>query len=256
MTENDISNWDDETGIKYHYPSRYKNKIEPGTKIVYYKGRIKDAAFKARRLSYKPHYFGTGIIGKVIKDSNSNNYFASILDFRLFNEAVDFKDGNIYLEDKANLFSGNYFRGNAVRSLSEGEYFKIISKAELLENRLKEPNVPTDESIETQVFDGRKISYYSTRYERNKSNRDMALKIHGYNCVVCNINFKQKYGEVGEGFIHIHHIKPLYSLDEEVVVDPSKDLVPVCPNCHAMIHRKKNSIYSIEELKLIYKGNQ
>lgn len=53
------------------------------------------------------------------------------------------------------------------------------------------------------------------------------------------MNFKDKYGEVGEGYIQIHHVKPLYSLDEEIIIDPLTDLVPICPNCHSIIHRKK-----------------
>jgi len=70
---------------------------------------------------------------------------------------------------------------------------------------------------------------------------------------VCNINFRDSYGEIGEGFIHIHHVNPLHTLDEEVLIDPVKDLIPVCPNCHAMIHRKKDKVISIDELRHLYK---
>jgi 5-methylcytosine-specific restriction protein A len=53
---------------------------------------------------------------------------------------------------------------------------------------------------------------------------------------------------VGKGFIEVHHIKPLFSLDEEVNVNAETDLVPVCSNCHRIIHRKKNAILTVEEL--------
>jgi len=59
------------------------------------------------------------------------------------------------------------------------------------------------------------------------------------------------YGELGKGFIEIHHIKPLYSLNEEVEVNPQTDLLPLCPNCHRMIHRKRDKIMSVEELRKI-----
>jgi 5-methylcytosine-specific restriction protein A len=51
----------------------------------------------------------------------------------------------------------------------------------------------------------------------------------------------------------VHHVKPLYELDAEVVIDPVNDLVPVCPNCHAIIHRRKNIVISIDEMKQLYK---
>ncbi|MEG1241999.1 MAG: HNH endonuclease, partial [Oscillospiraceae bacterium] len=62
----------------------------------------------------------------------------------------------------------------------------------------------------------------------------------------------ERYGEVGKNFIHVHHKIPLNEISEEYVVDPVNDLIPVCPNCHAMLHRKINDKYlSIEELKAI-----
>jgi len=119
ITENDESNWDDETGVRYHYPPRYKRLIQPGVEVIYYKGKLQDPKFRAKRISDKQHYFGTGRIAEVIKDPNSNNYFANITNFRWFNEPVGFKtpDGK-YVEAKANLIDYNYFRGNAVRSIT------------------------------------------------------------------------------------------------------------------------------------------
>ncbi|MED1085493.1 HNH endonuclease [Bacillus mycoides] len=47
----------------------------------------------------------------------------------------------------------------------------------------------------------------------------------------------------------MHHVKPLSTIGEEVVVDPRKDLVPVCSNCHRMIHRRKDNVLTVEELE-------
>ena len=251
LTENDESNWEDQTGVLYHYPPRYKSLITIGAQVVYYKGKLKDLKYQSKRLSAEPHYFGTGVIVNVIQDTNSKNLFATIADFKLFNEAVTFKDAAGYLESKANQVSYNYFRGNAVRVLSEDEYKNIVNKSDLLDQILVEPDAKYEAAHTSNVLEGKKVAFYTTKYERNKSKRDKALKIHGYSCCICNINFKERYGEIGEGFIHVHHVKPLYSLDEEVVIDPSKDLVPVCPNCHAMLHRKKGFLMTIEELRSI-----
>ena len=64
------------------------------------------------------------------------------------------------------------------------------------------------------------------------------------------LDFEEKYGIVGKDFIHVHHIVPLNTIGEEYLVDYEKDLMPVCPNCHAMLHRKVNGKeLTVEELK-------
>lgn len=103
--------------------------------------------------------------------------------------------------------------------------------------------------------EGRVNRYYSNKYERDKKNREAAIKIHGLRCKACGFDFQEKYGDLGQGFIEIHHKVPLYSLGEEIFVNPYTDLVPVCSNCHRIIHRKKGFTYSIEELKIIIKNN-
>jgi len=98
-------------------------------------------------------------------------------------------------------------------------------------------------------IEGGKVLYYTEKYERNSSNRKIAIQHHGYRCKACDFLFKEKYGERGDKFIEIHHIKPLYINNEKVLVDPKEDLVPVCSNCHKMIHRKRHDVLSIERLK-------
>lgn len=101
----------------------------------------------------------------------------------------------------------------------------------------------------TTNTEGRRVVYYTTRYERNPRNRAAAIAIHGCKCMVCGFNFEKTYGSWGKGYIEVHHIKPLYYLNEEIEINPATDLVTVCSNCHRMIHRKKNIVLSIEELK-------
>ena len=85
-------------------------------------------------------------------------------------------------------------------------------------------------------------------YERSPKNRRLAIQIHGTICTVCEFNFDETYGtEYAEGYIQIHHIKPLSEYEGEV--DPETDLVPLCANCHAMAHRRRATVTSIDELK-------
>jgi len=76
------------------------------------------------------------------------------------------------------------------------------------------------------------------RYERNRTARDLCVDYWNPNCFVCGMNFGDEYGEYGQGFIHVHHLRDLASIGSEYEVDPVNDLRPVCPNCHAMLHQK------------------
>lgn len=99
--------------------------------------------------------------------------------------------------------------------------------------------------------DGAIKQYYGKRYERNPVNRKKAIEIHGLSCVICGFNFEEVYGERGKDFIEVHHVKPLSTIGKEVDIDPKEDLVPVCSNCHRMIHRRKDEVLTVEELKLL-----
>jgi 5-methylcytosine-specific restriction protein A len=89
-----------------------------------------------------------------------------------------------------------------------------------------------------------------TRYERSQINRAACIEIHGTRCKACDVDFGLRYGKIGEGFIEVHHIEPVSGIAPGTIVDPSTDLAPVCPNCHAMLHRRKPP-YSIDELRSI-----
>lgn len=85
-------------------------------------------------------------------------------------------------------------------------------------------------------------------YERNPKAREACIQAHGCRCAVCGFSFERKYGELGTGFIHVHHLKPIALTDGTYKLDAIKDLRPVCPNCHAMLHRQ-DPVLSIEELR-------
>ncbi len=104
--------------------------------------------------------------------------------------------------------------------------------------------------------EGKKKEFYVSKYERNPVNRMNAIKIHGTRCMICGFDFEAFYGEAGRSFIEVHHIKPLSDLGEEVSIDPEKDLVCVCSNCHRIIHRKKNGVYTLDEVKEMIARNQ
>jgi len=93
-----------------------------------------------------------------------------------------------------------------------------------------------------QYWEGATRQVSVTTYERSSAAREACLRHYGRDCRICGFNFGSRYGELGEGFIHVHHLVPLSDLDEAYVVDPIKDLIPLCPNCHAMIHIESPSL--------------
>ena len=106
-----------------------------------------------------------------------------------------------------------------------------------------------DEVSET-LEEGTRKSVLVNVYERNPFARKQCIEYYGVQCQVCDFDFEKTYGEVGKDFIHVHHIKPLHEIKQGYIVDPVKDLIPVCPNCHAMLHRKENGMYlSVEQLR-------
>lgn len=106
------------------------------------------------------------------------------------------------------------------------------------------------EEIDTnQLSEGCKKVITINTHERNTLARKKCIEHYGAICAVCGFNFSEKYGNAFTGIIHVHHIKPLSEISEEYVIDPIKDLIPVCPNCHLIIHNKFDGIYTIDEVR-------
>jgi len=83
-----------------------------------------------------------------------------------------------------------------------------------------------------------------TKYERNTDARQKCIDHYGYRCQICGFDFSKKYGTIGRNIIQVHHKIPLSKIRSNYSVDPINDLIPVCPNCHVVIH-SKDPIYEI-----------
>lgn len=106
------------------------------------------------------------------------------------------------------------------------------------------------EAVRHTFREGSKRFISTYRYERDPRARKACIHYHGAKCKVCGFDFGVTFGAMGEGFIHVHHINLISQQDEEYEIDPIKDLQPVCPNCHAMLHRRSPP-YAIDELREI-----
>ncbi len=108
--------------------------------------------------------------------------------------------------------------------------------------------LPEEISDAETFYEGARKQISVNAYERNPGARKKCLDYHGYKCVVCDQRMSDIYGPAAEKVIHVHHLKPLNEIQETYQIDPIADLRPVCPNCHAVIHRRKPP-YTIEEVR-------
>jgi 5-methylcytosine-specific restriction protein A len=132
----------------------------------------------------------------------------------------------------------------------------ITLQGELLDYILNNFHVVKTSETESvpEYIEGDSVLSEQISYERNSAAREVCIRYYGgYSCQICGTNFEDKYGEVGKEFIHVHHIHFLAdNKGKATKTNPTKDLIPVCPNCHAMLHRKINGQYlTIEQLKNI-----
>ena len=109
---------------------------------------------------------------------------------------------------------------------------------------------PDESSFGTESWEGAKKKVLVNKYERDKKARTKCVAHYKCKCAVCNLDFSKRYGPHGKDFIHVHHLKPMFTNSKKQKVDPIRDLRPVCPNCHAMIHYR-GGLLSIEEVRAI-----
>jgi hypothetical protein len=102
---------------------------------------------------------------------------------------------------------------------------------------LRRSGIDGEERVPNRSYlEGAAVRVLVNRYERDRGARDECIAEYGAVCSVCDFDFSRAYGRLGEGFIHVHHIVPLASVGRSYEVDGRRDLIPVCPNCHAMLH--------------------
>jgi 5-methylcytosine-specific restriction enzyme A len=159
-----------------------------------------------------------------------------------------FKVGGLSKQTWTPQSSGISIKSEVVDEL-EAVWFEFLRTHKFRHN----PFVSNDEKRGSHT-EGTPIQVILTRYERNRQARRDCIDHYGAKCEVCDFNFENSYGNVGKGFIHVHHLTEIATIGEKYEIDPIKDLRPVCPNCHAMIHKRRPA-YTIDEIKRFLKYN-
>ena len=140
-------------------------------------------------------------------------------------------------------------------------FIKFLSKQ--LNERLPQPDY-YDNRLTTSVYipeeipgdqkfeEGAAVQILINRYERDPAARRRCIAHHGAVCAACGLSLADQYGPEVDGLIHVHHLTPLSSVGKQTVIDPIRDLRPVCPNCHAVIHstRRPRTIQQVKKMML------
>ena len=87
-----------------------------------------------------------------------------------------------------------------------------------------------------------------TTHERNVDARNKYIQSKGIKCFVCGFDFEKTYGELGKGFIHVHHVNPISNKDGRYEINIEKDLFPVCLIVMQCYTEEKNQYYPLKNL--------
>jgi predicted HNH restriction endonuclease len=107
--------------------------------------------------------------------------------------------------------------------------------------------LPEEVQMTASLYEGAIKKIIVNAYERSSVAREQCILHYGCRCTVCGLTLAEKYGEIAQGLIHVHHLCQLAGIDARYQVDPVQDLRPICPTCHAVIH-SRNPPFTIEEV--------
>lgn len=170
------------------------------------------------------------------------------------------KDGTfvkLRLIDKVDTerLSLEFLKENGLKAAPQGPIRASENLVSYINEQFKDDYLDSvfPDEISEVLFEGLKEQVSVNKYERSSRARKKCIEYHGTSCSVCRMNFEEVYGEIGKGFIHVHHIVPLSEINSEYKLNYKDDLIPVCPNCHSMLHKKIDGVQvSLDTLKKIF----
>ncbi len=202
------------------------------------------------------------IMGKGSAQDYIQNY-RYIMDGFVYKRTMNLKGTRIYLEKIYSDFGIQKLRQALDVVASHVAYYNALGYGkqvqtqalvdELLEKyQIDSQGISYPDDIGSEVLtEGAKKQITVNAYERNPKARTQCIEHYGSRCYVCGFDFHENYGDLGTGYIHVHHEVDLAQIGETYTVDPVKDLKPVCPNCHAMLHKTKPAM-PVDKLKAMW----
>ncbi|WP_197053295.1 HNH endonuclease [Litchfieldella xinjiangensis] len=161
------------------------------------------------------------------------------------NEELPHTEGN----SSWSLFKRHFCRrGVSFQSQLDSRIVAVLHR-KIADKGSRLPDITNDKGNGLVSYEGGSNNKFITKYERNQKLRNKAIELHVDTCLACGFNFGDFYGEYASGLVHIHHIVPVSELGGPTSVSAETDLVPLCANCHSVVHRYKDNTLSIEQLR-------
>lgn len=244
----DAKDWDESALSKLI--DDYKNGLTKHRwKIKTKKARAGERIFLIKRGKGARGLFGSGYIVSdqpIYNDFNGKSSLFVMVDFDYLSHPCE--KILITRDTLRQLFPENKWDAQGSGNRIEPSITAALENMWLERTGGAEISYPDEIGADEKFLEGGRKKVYVNSYERDSAARQKCIQHYGESCDVCGFHFDYFYGSFGKGYIHVHHLKPISSIGEEYEVDPIKDLRPVCPNCHAMLHKGKDPI-SIEELQ-------
>ncbi len=145
--------------------------------------------------------------------------------------------GEKYLLENINNFTfilDNNFDENQRKEVIENDYSNLVI----------EEGFTRFSRVKTKTRSRKLVELAKKHYSQND-------KIY---CSACKFNFEDFYGEIGKGYIEIHHLKPIFAYEntfEQNIKEALTNVIPICSNCHRIIHRKNDQLLSIPSLQAL-----
>lgn len=117
-----------------------------------------------------------------------------------------------------------------------------------------------DENEVGTLVEGAKKQVIVNKYERDPNARIACINYYRkknngrLKCEICGFDFGKFYGEEFIEKINIHHLVEISSIGFEYEINPTEDLIPICPNCHFIAHSRKPA-YTPDEIKEMIRKN-
>lgn len=179
-------------------------------------------------------FINKDVLKNLVNETNQGGSLASqnIQTKGLLRNAIIFYIG--FLESKKHPLAEQEKKRRKKNSSKETKPVTKDNEGKLAQD--KKPEIPEPEPYDK--LEGKKHQESVTRYERDRGNRKTCIAHYGYVCQVCGMNFEQTYGDIGKDYIEVHHLHPVAKGERKV--NPVEDLIPLCSNCHSMIHRQED----------------
>lgn len=159
-------------------------------------------------------------------------------------------EGKKYLDENIDVVK--YLLNNDFESDDLKEALTVVNS-----NKKQAKKIETfDENL--TINEGTQVIVKTKVYKRSSKLRKQAINYYTtkegrIKCKVCCFDFEEFYGEHGAGFIEIHHQKPVFQFDgddvERTIRHALDNVIPVCSNCHRMIHRSRDNPLSFDEIR-------